>query len=194
MLISWNTSSLYNKIDNAVTFPLLLCRGSAKAMDTVHVTLSRMFDCTITELTATSEDLMWLIPIVISPLNDNDYNKSTDEIITEYAVPGLPVTETISIKFNIQDLTKVLKVIKSNIRQETDATILFHADVEKFYQTINTQMLRLSGLQLELCTLRRINLPPVTIMGNRMKVTNPDILHRILIYLNEKALNMLYLV
>lgn len=70
-------------------------------------------------------------------------------------------------------------------------------------------MLKVAGFELGLCTLYKIHLPTITIMENRvnkyypyclmlrnifisffqMKVMNTDTMNRILLYLNEKALD-----
>ena len=71
-------------------------------------------------------------------------------------------------------------------------------------------MLKIAGFELGLCTLYKIHLPTITIMENRvnklhypyylifinifisffqMKVMNTDTMNRILLYLNEKALD-----
>lgn len=69
-----------------------------------------MFDCMIVTLSAHEDDLLWLIPIVIIPTTKEDQPKSKDEIHMEYKIPELPDTDTITIKFKILDLIKILTV------------------------------------------------------------------------------------
>lgn len=40
--------------------------------------------------------------------------------------------------------------------------------IEMFYEVLHAQMLHSGGVQLGLCTLRRIILPGITIMGNKV--------------------------
>lgn len=49
-------------------------------------------------------------------------------------------------------------------------TILELQHIEKFYEVLYMQMLKIAGLQLGLCTLHRINLPGITIMENRVSL------------------------
>jgi hypothetical protein len=55
-------------------------------------------------------------------------------------------------------------------------------------------MLILGGLELGLCTLHRIDLPGITIMENRMKIVNVEIMNNVLLYLNEKAFDIFHTV
>jgi len=53
--------------------------------------------------------------------------------------------------------------------------------MEMFHKVLHEQMLMAGDLQLGLCTLRRINLPGITIMENRVSLyifIFPLILHR----------------
>lgn len=79
-------------------------------MGIVHTILSRMFDCMIVTLSTHEDDLLWLIPIVITPTTKKEQPKSKDEIHMEYKIPELPDTDTITIKFKILDLIKILTV------------------------------------------------------------------------------------
>lgn len=61
--------------------------------------------------------------------------------------------------------------------------------IEKFREVLYSQILELAGLQLGLCALHKIHLPTLTIMENKMKVMSADTMNRVLLYLNEKALD-----
>ena len=72
--------------------------------------LSRMFDCMIIALPAHEDDLIWLVPIIITPADKEEQTKHTDEIRMEYKIPELENTDTITIKFLVLDLIKILTV------------------------------------------------------------------------------------
>ncbi|XP_076476309.1 uncharacterized protein LOC117157223 isoform X2 [Bombus vancouverensis nearcticus] len=136
------------------------------------------------------DDLIWLVPIIITPADKEEQTKHTDEICMEYKIPELESTDTITIKFLVWDLIKILTVIVKDQNDEANVEIAFNLEhIEKFREVLYSQMLELAGLQLGLCTLHKIILPTVTIMENRMKVMNADTMNRVLLYLNEKALD-----
>ena len=103
-LISWRTELTEPMTDKSVHLPLLLCRGTQSAMKTVHSIVSRMFDCTIVALPITDNDLKWLLPINLCPETIKKKKVQDDLILLDYVVPGLPLTDTISVKFRVQDL------------------------------------------------------------------------------------------
>ncbi|OAD59737.1 Centromere protein L [Eufriesea mexicana] len=193
IFLSWRTTKNIVTIFNSVTLPLLLCRGTRSAIGVVHNTLSLLFDCMIISLSVQEDDLIWLVAIVITPTNKEQYPKSTDVICMEYKIPELPDSDTITIKFKILDLIKILTVIVKDQSDEASVEISFNLEhVENFREFLYSQMLKTAGLQLGLCTLYKINLPTFSITGNRMKVMNPDTMNRVLLYLNEKALDILH--
>ncbi|XP_068974998.1 uncharacterized protein [Bombus flavifrons] len=190
VFLSWRTTKNKLTAFNSVRLPLLLCRGTPSAIRTVHNVLSRMFDCMIIALPAHEDDLIWLVPIIITPADKEEQTKHTDEICMEYKIPELENTDTITIKFLVLDLIKILTVIVKDQNDEANVEIAFNLEhIEKFREVLYSQMLELAGLQLGLCTLHKIILPTVTIMENRMKVMNADTMNRVLLYLNEKALD-----
>lgn len=69
-----------------------------------------MFDCSIIVLPATEEDLRWLVPIIIMSTNRDEEPAVSGELQMEYTVPELPVTSTITVKFDISDLRNMLSV------------------------------------------------------------------------------------
>ena len=109
IFLSWR-STKNTLTDSSIRLPLLLCRSTQGTMGIVHTILSRMFDCMIVTLSAHEDDLLWLIPIVIIPITKEEQPKSKDEIHMEYKIPELPDTDTITIKFKILDLIKILTV------------------------------------------------------------------------------------
>ncbi|CAK9800254.1 Centromere protein L [Anthophora plagiata] len=192
IFLSWRTTKNVLTTANSVRLPLLLCRGTKSAMGSVHNILSRMFDCMIIALPIQEDDLIWLVPIVITPINEQQ-PKSTDEIHMEYKIPELPNTDTITIKFPILDLIKILKIIVKNQSDEANAEIFLSLEhIEQFRDVLYSQILDVAGLQLGFCTLYKINHPALTIMENRMKVMKTDAMNRVLLYLNEKALDTLH--
>ncbi|KAG7201701.1 hypothetical protein KM043_004429 [Ampulex compressa] len=192
ILVSWRSTRGESDTANSVRLPLLLCRGTKSGREAVHNTLSRMFDCMVIALPAKEDDLMWLIPIVITQSSKEKEPKDKDEIHMEYIVPGLSVTDTITVKFRIKDLSKALAVIDVNQNDETGVETLVVEHIEKFRDVLYTQMFEMAGLQLGLCTLHRINMPALTIMENRVKVMTAEAMNRFLLYFNEKALDTLH--
>ncbi|KOC66964.1 hypothetical protein WH47_12391 [Habropoda laboriosa] len=169
IFLSWRTTKNVLTTANSVRLPLLLCRGTRSAMGAVHNILSRMFDCMIITLPAQEDDLIWLVPLLLTPINEREHPKSTDEIHMEYKVPELPNTDTITIKFPILDLIKILKIIVTNQGDEASTEIFLNLKhIEQFREVLYSQILDAGGLQLGLCTLHKIHLPAFTIMGNRV--------------------------
>jgi hypothetical protein len=64
-----------------------------------------MFDCLITTLSVDEDDLSWFIPIIIMTTMKKE---QSGEVQMEYIVPELPVTDTITVKFHILTLKKIL--------------------------------------------------------------------------------------
>ncbi|KOX70729.1 hypothetical protein WN51_02153 [Melipona quadrifasciata] len=189
VLLSWRTTK--NKLTtNSIRLPLLLCRGTVGAIRTVHNVLSHIFDCMIIALPVHEDDLIWLVPIIITPINKEKQTKRTDEIRMEYRIPELKNTDTITIKFLVLDLIKILTLIIEDQDDEANIEIAFNLEhIEKFRELLYSEILKVAGFELGLCTLYKIHLPTITIMENRMKVMNTDTMNRILLYLNEKALD-----
>ncbi|XP_012144720.1 uncharacterized protein LOC100884034 [Megachile rotundata] len=185
ILLSWRTSKGELTVANSIRLPLLLCRGTRNTMRTVHNVLNLMFDCIIIALPAQEHDLIWLVPIIITPTSKEEYPKRTDEICMVYKIPEH--SDTIAIKCCVLDLIKFLEVI---MKDKNDAEISFNLEhIEMFREALYTQIQESSGLQLGLCTLYKIHLPVLTIMENKMKVMTTDAMNRVLLYLNEKAVD-----
>lgn len=164
-------------------------------------------------LPAKEDDLMWLVPIIITPGSKKNRPQSTQEARLEYTIPELPATDTITIKFKVIDMVKVLEMYVHNMfikiffeagsfivtlfrineDQDDDTEVFVNVEhIEKFYEVLHTQILEIANLQLGLCRLHRIDLPALTIMENKMKVMNTEAMNRVLLYLNEKALDTLH--
>lgn len=105
IMMSWRTDVPEIDYDESIKLPLLLCRGTKSGMNAVHVVLGNMFDCQIVQLSATEEDLKWLVPIVLNPSGDDVVDKG--EVKFEYRVPGLPASDSITTKNNTKDLIKL---------------------------------------------------------------------------------------
>lgn len=82
-----------------------MCRGTRSCIDAVHTIISHMFDCLITVLSVDEDDLNWFIPIIIKTATKKE---QSGEVQMEYIVPELPVTDTITVKFDILTLKKIL--------------------------------------------------------------------------------------
>lgn len=177
-----------SNIKNSIKLPLLLCRGTRSCMDAVHAIIARMFDCLITTLPAKDFDLRWLVPIIIMSANEEQQSIPEGVVQMIYTVPELPVRDTITVKFQTLELRKILTSIVTN--QNDDNTVYTALDcehIEMFHEVLHAQMLAMGNLHLGLCTLHKIALPGITIMENRMKVVDAEVMNRILLYLNEKA-------
>ncbi|XP_014219468.1 centromere protein L-like [Copidosoma floridanum] len=186
-LISWRTeTSEAPTWAGSTRLPLLLCRGTPNTMRAVHATLGRMFDCMFVLLSASAEDLRWLLPILISPCGGHDKPKKGDEAKLKFLVPGLPKSNSITIKFLVKDLAKMWKCFLGKDTIEAE-------EVDKFHEIIHTQILEISSLQLGLCILNRLDLPLVTITENKMKAMDVETMNTVLAYFNEKALDTLHI-
>ncbi|XP_033211822.1 centromere protein L-like [Belonocnema kinseyi] len=191
-LISWRTELAEPITDKSVHLPLLLCRGTQNAMKTVHSIVSRMFDCTIVALPITDNDLKWLLPINLSPESNNSRKVKNELILLEYVVPRLPLTDTISVKFRVEDLKELWTALITPDVGEEDGLIIQAEHIEKIFKAINNQMLQVGSLRLEHCLLHKVSLPFFTISGNRIKAMNSQALNNSMLFLNEKAMDVLY--
>ncbi|KAK2579356.1 hypothetical protein KPH14_008305 [Odynerus spinipes] len=192
MFLSWKTAN-GSDTSNSIKLPLLLCRGIPTCMNAVHSTLSRMFDCLIIALRVKEDDLMWLLPIVMIPVNDEEYPKNTEEVRLEYVVPGVPKTDTIIVKLGSLDLVKILDVIIKDSGNNTRSIINLNIEhIKKLRKCLYAHTRKMNGLELGSCTLHRINLPVGAIMDNKMKIMDPEVMKRVLLYMTEKALSMLH--
>ncbi|KYN08890.1 PREDICTED: uncharacterized protein LOC108770107 [Trachymyrmex cornetzi] len=192
VLLSWSLTRTKLNIQNSIRLPLLLCRGTRSCMDAVHTIIGRMFDCLIVTLPANEDDLRWLVPIIITATNE-DKPIIVGEVQMEYTVPELPIADVIKVKYHSLDLKEILSAIIGD-RNDRVNVFLDYEHMEMFHEVLHEQMLMEGGSQLGLCTLRRINLPGITIMQNRMKVTNVEIMNNILLYFSDKALDIFHTV
>ncbi|XP_015112782.1 uncharacterized protein LOC107038280 [Diachasma alloeum] len=192
IMLSWRTAVNELEYEKSVRLPLLLCRGTKSAMKAVHMTLANMFDCHVVALPATEDDLKWLVPVLLQPSHKDDPPQK-GEARLEYRVPGLPVTDSITIKFEVAELIKMWSVISRDDANDSNEETSFRAQhIEKFYQVLNKQMIHSAGLQLGLCKLHKISLPSFTIMDNKMKASSAQVLSKVLLFFNEKALAILH--
>lgn len=191
IFLSWKTDSSLNA-SNSVKLPLLLCRGIRTCMNVVHSTLSRMFDCIIISLPMEGDDLMWLLPIMVIPASEEETPKKNEDVVLEYVVPGLPTTDTITIRLNFYDIIKTLNMIMKDTNNEADDTSLTIEHIKKFRKYLQALVRKSAGIELGLCTLHRINLPAGAIMNNKMKITNLHAMKRVLLYMTEKAVDMFH--
>ncbi|KAL0103480.1 hypothetical protein PUN28_017616 [Cardiocondyla obscurior] len=191
ILLSWSTAHNYSSIQNSIRLPLLLCRGTQSCMNAAHDIIGRMFDCQIVALPANEHDLNWLIPIIIMATDKEEQPILSGEVRMEYVVPELPVSDTITVTFDVVHLRKILLTIINDEVEETSVS-LDHEHIEMFYEVLHQQMLAVGNLQLGLCMLRKIQLPGITIIENKMKVMNVDIMNNVLLYFSDKALDLFH--
>uniref|UniRef100_A0A6V7K0C2 Uncharacterized protein n=1 Tax=Bracon brevicornis TaxID=1563983 RepID=A0A6V7K0C2_9HYME len=92
----------------------------------------------------------------------------------------------------MSDLVKMWCEVSRNNADESELN--FRAQhIERFYEVINKQVLHTAGIQLGLCTLRKISTPTFTIMENKMKSSSPEVMSKVLLFFNEKSLEVLHL-
>ncbi|KAK0162329.1 hypothetical protein PV327_008675 [Microctonus hyperodae] len=191
ILLSWRTEIAELDHDKSVKLPLLLCRGTKSTISAVHLTLSNMFDCLIVALPATEDDFKWLVPIILQPNNNDEASTPKGQAKFEYKFPGSLASNTITVKYDISVLAELWSCIRDNDADTTDNGIsLKH--VEQFHQVLQHQMLHGAGMQLGLGLLSRIALPSLTIMENRMKASTSEVLNKVLLYFNEKSIEVLH--
>lgn len=106
IFLSWRTPVTDVSCDDSMKLPLLLCRGMKGAVNAVHTIIGLMFDCHIVSLPATEDELMWLMPIMLNPMATEEASEN-GEVQLEYGVPGLPATDTITVKFKLAALIKM---------------------------------------------------------------------------------------
>ncbi|XP_011503073.1 PREDICTED: centromere protein L-like [Ceratosolen solmsi marchali] len=184
---SWRSGTTCEPSDNTGKLPLLLCRGTANTMRAVHSILGHMFDCLFVALPTNEEDLKWLLPILIRATEEEYKADSETEAMLEYLVPYLPTSNSITVKFHIKKLIQLWRSLWG--KQDK----ILGEEVEKFHEILHSQAREITGLQLELCLLNKIILPSITISANKMKVTSVNAMNTVLTYLNEKAMDALYI-
>ncbi|XP_015594461.1 centromere protein L isoform X2 [Cephus cinctus] len=195
IFMSWISGFDETNIRNSVTLPLLLCRGTQSGTRAVHIIIGHMFDCMIVALDASQDDLLWLLPIILTPASDEEETSKSSEVSLEYRIPGLPLTDTINVKFLLSTLVTIWKsVYEKRINElEIEADLIVYTeDVDKFHKILHSHMLSVAGLQLGLCSLHKISMKSLTITDNRMKIMSSETMNRVLSFLQESALEHLY--
>ncbi|KAK0078271.1 hypothetical protein PV325_002756 [Microctonus aethiopoides] len=195
VLLSWRTEIVELDHDKSVKLPLLLCKGTKSTMAAVHLTLNNMFDCLIVALPATEDDFKWLVPIILQPNNNEEISSMKGQIKFDYKFPGSLASNIITIPYDISNLTEIWNCICDNDANTTDANTgngISLKHVERFHQVLQHQMLHGSGMQLGLGLLSKISLPSLTIMENRMKAGTSEVLNKILLYFNDKSIEVLH--
>ncbi|KAI4498841.1 hypothetical protein M0802_006016 [Mischocyttarus mexicanus] len=182
--------------NNTTRLPLLICRGTRPCMNIVHSTFSRMFDCLIIELPIEQDDLIWLLAIIILPVEDDKNSKNSKKNIDvklEFTVPGLPINNTINVEFKRLDLVNILNAIIENEDDDiaTDVNLTIE-QIQRFRKCLYMEIKQITGLEVGLCYLHRISLAPATIMCNKMKIMDPYRVKRILSYMTEKSVDMFH--
>ncbi|XP_046427694.1 centromere protein L-like isoform X1 [Neodiprion fabricii] len=178
-----------------IKLPILLNRGLQGVAQAVHSTLSQMFDCTITAMPASQEDLMWLTTIVLnSDVAESRSTKKTAqyELILEYTIPELPASDLIKVKFPLKTMkTLWSKICPTHLSATNDneqvASIIDLSQVNRFFECLRIKMLKSASLELGYCLLEKISLPNFTIKSNKMKVTDIEAIDRVLWFFQEKA-------
>ncbi|XP_012255181.1 centromere protein L-like isoform X1 [Athalia rosae] len=199
IFLSWG-SELDSEQEN-LKLPIVLTRGGQTVTQAIHVILCQMFDCVITAMPASQEDLMWLTAVILNSSNPSDLSvqrkkkqvTSADALTLEYRIPGLPTSDLILVQFPISCMIalwfKICPTQQSltNPREQIESRVYLE-QIEKFNQFIRLQLLNNMDLELGYCLLSKISLPSLTIKANKIKCKNIDTLDRVLWYFQEKAL------
>ncbi|XP_012271588.1 centromere protein L isoform X1 [Orussus abietinus] len=192
IFVSWPNEPEESNNKNFVKLPILLCKGSQSIIKAINVIISRMFDCMIIPLPASEVDLLWLIPILLSL--DLEWQSDTQELLMEYKIPGYPDSDSITVRHRLCDVLKLWTgICQENKHLENRENIMVE-DMERFHDILQKHMLRISGLQLGLCNLNKIQLPYLMMMNNKMKVKHTDVMDQVLRYLHEEAVTMLHFI
>lgn len=96
-----------SSLNGTTKLPLLLCRGTKSAMNAVHTVVGHMFDCQIVAMSATEDELEWLVPMMLISADNEQREYDKNQIRLEYRIPGLIATDTISLDFEISTLSKL---------------------------------------------------------------------------------------
>ncbi|XP_057320074.1 uncharacterized protein LOC130664235 [Microplitis mediator] len=189
LITSWGSTINDSENEKSANLPLLLCRGNKTAIRAVNKTLNVMFDCTIIPLLATEEDLQWLLPAI---LQHNKNNPTKGQVKLEYKLLNTLITDSIGFTCDVSTLSDLWNAIcDSSDDNDNDSEVLLKP-VQLFHEVLLRQTLVGAGLQLGLSKLFRMTFPTFKIMDNKIYAKTTDDLHKILLYFNEKAFQILY--
>jgi hypothetical protein len=86
---------------STVHLPVLLCNGTVRTTRAVHFLLQKFFDCSISALQLSQEDLAWLCAI---QADEKDTSKRTSQVEMMFTFPQLAVRNTIQFKIPLKSL------------------------------------------------------------------------------------------
>ncbi|XP_012271609.1 uncharacterized protein LOC105694969 isoform X2 [Orussus abietinus] len=135
------------------------------------------------------------LPILLCKGSQNlEWQSDTQELLMEYKIPGYPDSDSITVRHRLCDVLKLWTgICQENKHLENRENIMVE-DMERFHDILQKHMLRISGLQLGLCNLNKIQLPYLMMMNNKMKVKHTDVMDQVLRYLHEEAVTMLHFI
>ena len=80
---------------STVHLPVLLCCGTVRTTRAVHFLLQKFFDCSISAVQLSQEDLAWLCAL---QADENGTSKETSQVEMVFTFPQLSVKNTIQFK------------------------------------------------------------------------------------------------
>jgi len=86
---------------STVHLPVLLCCGTVRTTKAVHFLLQKFFDCSISAIKLSQEDLAWLCAL---QADEKGTSKETSQVEMVFTFPHLSVKNTIQFKIPLQSL------------------------------------------------------------------------------------------
>jgi hypothetical protein len=86
---------------STVHLPVLLCSGTVRTSRAVHFLLQKFFDCSISAIQLSQEDLAWLCAL---QADEKDTGKGTSQVEMVFTFPQLSVRNTVQFKIPLKSL------------------------------------------------------------------------------------------
>lgn len=86
---------------STVHLPVLLCCGTVRTTSAVHFLLQKFFDCSISAIQLSQEDLAWLCAL---QADETGTSKETSQVEMVFTFPQLSVKNTIQFKIPLNSL------------------------------------------------------------------------------------------
>jgi hypothetical protein len=84
-----------------VHLPVLLCSGTVRTTKAVHFMLQKLFDCSISAIRLSQEDLAWLCAL---QADETGRSKEKIQVEMHFTFPQLSVKNRVQIKFPLKSL------------------------------------------------------------------------------------------
>lgn len=86
---------------STIHLPVLLCSGTVRTTKSVHFLLQKFFDCSISAIQLSQEDLAWLCAL---QADESGASKETSQVEMVFTFPQLSVKNTIQFKIPLKSL------------------------------------------------------------------------------------------